>query len=133
MAIGMSSVVGVRALRAGDAWTVWLFEIFEGALFWLPMVALLVVFPDGLAVQATRQRRVGMVVLLVAGVAAAFELFVTHVGLGDVPDAVLPSPLPVAFVPLWVTDDVTLPLALVALAVALAGLVALPHIARRGA
>lgn len=84
MAIGMSSAVGVTALRMGDAWTAWLFDVFEGSLFWLPMTALLMVFPDGLAAQTARQRRLATVVLGAAGLVATLELFATRVSLGEV-------------------------------------------------
>lgn len=118
-----SSEVGVSAMRDGDVWLVWLLDVFEGSLLWLAMVALLVVFPDGLGAQSPRQRRVGRVLLAVAFAATALELFVTEVGVSDAGDVMLPSPLPVAFVPRAVAATMTLPVVWAALLVALAGLV----------
>ncbi len=118
-----SSEVGVSAIAAGDAWLVWLLDVFEGSLLWLLVAALLVVFPDGLAAQPPRHRRMGRAVLTVAGVATALELFATQVGVSDAGDAVLPSPLPFVFVPRWVTEDVTIAVVWIALSAALVGLV----------
>lgn len=116
-----SSEAGVVAIRAGDAWLVWLLDVMEGALLSLLVAALLVVFPDGLRAQTARQARTGRVVLTIAGAATFLQLFTTHVGVSDA-QAVLPSPLPLAFVPRAVSEDVLLLVAGVAVLVALGGL-----------
>lgn len=105
--------------RFGGAWMVWLLDVYEGSLFWLPVVALLVVFPDGLSAQTPRQRRVGRTVLAVA--AAVAELFVAEVRLAG--GELVPSPLSIAFLPTAVKDDVTITIEFAALVVAFAGMV----------
>lgn len=121
IAVSFSTEVGVAAIQAGAAWLVWLLDIGEGPLLWLLITALLVVFPDGLGAQAARQRRVGRAVLVVAVAAALPDPFVTTVGVSDAGAAVLPSPLPFAFVPRPVADATQM-LAWAALLAALVGL-----------
>ena len=119
--VGSSFADDWGRLRAGGPWVLWFFDMVEGSMFWLPMVAVLVVFPDGLAAQTSRQRRVGRWVLVVAVAAAVTELFVTEVtGAGGV---LVPSPISVAFVPRAVVDNVTVTLEFVALFVAFVGMV----------
>jgi len=117
-----SSSVGVSAMRAGDVWLVWLLDVAEGALFWALFAALLVVFPDGLGAQTQRQARIGRAVLAVAATATALQLFVTEVGVSDTGDSVVPSPLPIAFVPRPVSEDLLLLVTWCAVLVALIGL-----------
>lgn len=119
MAFGFST--DWERLRFGSPWMIWLLDMVEGSSFWLPMVALLVVFPDGLAAQTPRQRRWGRAVLVAAAAAAITELFVTPVGQSGV--VLVRSPLGVAFVPRFVKEGGTISIELAALAVALAGLV----------
>lgn len=123
LGIGFSTMLGVSAVAAGEAWLVWLLAVCEGLTF--PMfTALMVVFPDGLAAQAPRHRRVGRVALAAAVAMTALLAFVEQVGVAEADDAVLPSPLPFAFVPRGVADGgVTLALGFGALVVALVGLV----------
>lgn len=116
-----SSEVGVSAIRAGEAWLVWVLDLFEGSLLWLLVTALFVVFPDGLGAQTAHQRRVGRAVVVLAAVAALPDPFVTTVGVSDAGAAVLPSPLPFAFVPRPV-PDMTQILSWAALLAALVGL-----------
>ena len=123
LAIGFSTALGVSAVAAGEAWLVWLLSVCETLTF--PMfTALMVVFPDGLAAQAPRHRRVGRVALAVAVAITALLAFVEQVGVAEAGDAVLPSPLPFAFVPRGIADGgVTVALVFFAMAVALIGLV----------
>jgi hypothetical protein len=116
-----SSEAGVSAIRAGNAWLVWLLDVTEGALLSLLVAALLAVFPDGLRAQTARQARTGRVVLTVAGVATFLQLFTTHVGVSDA-QVVLPSPLPIAFVPRAVSEDLLPFVVWAAVPVTLAGL-----------
>lgn len=119
-----SSEVGVSAIAAGEAWLVWLLDVLEGSLLWLLFMALMVLFPDGLTAQAPRHRRVGRAVLTVAGAVTALELFVTQVGVSDAGAAVLPSPVPLAFIPRTVVEGgAWFMVTWIALLVALVGLV----------
>ena len=115
-----STEVGVSAVRAGEAWLLWLLDVFEGPL-WLLVTALLVVFPDGLGAQTVRQRRVGLFALAIAAAAVVPEPFKTHVTVSDAHGAMLPNPLPIAFVPPTI-DDHTQFVAWGALLIALAAL-----------
>jgi hypothetical protein len=120
------------ALREGDAWVVLLAQTLgEGALGWLPLVALFLVFPDGFAAQTARQRWVNRGVLAVAVAAAVAELFVRQVGLSGVP-GLLPNPLPFAVVPRSVLST-TGTIEILALAVAFVGLVVRHRSARAAA
>lgn len=84
-------------LRFGGPWMRWALDLFEGSLFWLPFVTLLVVFPDGLADRPRRQRVTGIVVIVVAVLATLAEMFVSQIGVEGVPTVA--SPVPFAFVP----------------------------------
>lgn len=107
--------------RSGDAWLVWLVDMYNGSLGWLPMVALLVVFPDGLAAQTRRQRRTGRVVLTAAVAATVTEALVAQVSRAN--NVLLPSPLPFGFVSRTVKDNVTISVVFAALIVAFVGMV----------
>ena len=118
--VGSSFADDWGRLRHGGPWVLWFFDIVEGSMFWLPMVAVLAVFPDGLAAQSARQRRVGRWVLVVATAAAVTELFVTEI---TGPHATtVPSPLSVAFVPRAFVDNVTITMEFAAFLVAFVGL-----------
>ena len=123
LAVGFSTTLGVSAVAAGEAWLVWLLSVCEGLTF--PTFAgLMVVFPDGLAAQSPRHRRVGRVALAAAGLTTVLLAFAAQVGVADAGDALLPSPLPFAFVPRGIADGgVTYALVFFAMAVALIGLV----------
>jgi hypothetical protein len=120
-AFAFSSAAGVSAVDAGDAWLVWLLDVAEGTLLWLLVAALLVTFPDGLSAQTPRHSRTGRVLLTIGGAATVLQVFVTHVGVSD-SQAVLPSPLPFAFVPRPLSEDVLLVVVLAVGLVALGGL-----------
>ena len=121
MGLGFSFSGDSGEPQSWGAWMLWLLDMSEGSLFWLPMVALLVVFPDGLAAQTPRQRRWGRAVLGIAAAAAVTELFVVQVGTAS--GVLVPSPLGIAFVPRAVKDNVTILIELAALAVAFAAMV----------
>lgn len=122
MAVGMAFSFGSDwgALRFGGAWMIWALNAFEGSLFWLPMIALLVVFPDGLAARPRPQRVTGRVIIAVAAVAVVLELLVDQVPLEG--GRAVANPLPVAVVPTGVADDLII-VTFVALAAAFAGMV----------
>ena len=122
VAVGMTFSFGSDwgAVRFGGPWMVWALDLFEGSLFWLPFVALLVVFPDGLAVRPRRQRVVGRVTISLAAAAVVPEMLVSDVGIEGA--RVVASPVPFAFLP-WGVEDVTLAVEFGALAVAFTGMV----------
>lgn len=103
--VSFSSEVGVAATRDGDAWLVWVLDVCEGASWAVLVAALLVLFPDGLGPRTPRQARTGRVVLVIGAAVAALTAFTTEVGVSDAHGAVLPSPLPAAFVPRPVSED----------------------------
>lgn len=122
-AFSFGSAVIDDVVRSGNPWTVWLIAVVgEGSLSWLPIVALLVVFPDGLGARTIRQRTVGRIVVTSAALAALAEVLAVRVGLDDM-NGVLANPLPVAFVPRAVTETVTVSIVIVALVVAFTGMV----------
>lgn len=81
------------------------------------------VFPDGLGARTPGQARAGRVLLSVGGLAATLTAFVTEVGVSDAGTAVLPSPLPFAFVPRPVSEDGLFVIVLAVLLIALAAFV----------
>lgn len=105
----------------GGPWTWWLLQTFTGSLFWLPLIALLTVFPDGPASQQRRQRRFGRGLVLVGAAMTLLEAFATRVGPAG---AMIPSPLgPVAVVPLtWLQAGGTTLISSAALVLAFVGL-----------
>jgi hypothetical protein len=107
-------------VQFGGPWMLWYLDVFQGSPAWLPLVALLVVFPDGLAAQTPRQRRIGRAVLAVAVAAAVVDVFVTEVGADG--GTLVPSPIGIAFVPRVVTDNITISVEFVALLVAFVGM-----------
>jgi len=118
MAFTFSSDWG--GIRFGDRWMVWLLDLVEGTVFWLPFTALLVVFPDGLGARTARQRTTGLMLIAVASAVVIPELLVTEVvGQGG---RLVPSPVGVAFLPVAV-ENVTSAVAFVALAAAFVGMV----------
>jgi hypothetical protein len=122
--------VGMSVTFAGDwgsvwfggPWMTWLLSSFTGSLFWLPIAALLVVFPDGLASQPPGQRRLGWSLLSVGAVMALLEVLASDVAgtqgvigpspLGDL--AVVPTSMLRGGVTTLVTD-ITLLIALIGL------------------
>jgi hypothetical protein len=118
MAVGITSAFANDwgRIRVGGPWMVWYADVIQGSLFWFVVVALLVVFPDGLSTRAPRRRRLGWAVLVVGAVAAAIELFATEVR--DAGGGLVPSPFPITFVPITVVDNITVSIEFVALLVA---------------
>lgn len=101
-------------------WQVFFQDVIEGSLFWYPMLALLVVFPDGLGSLTPKQRRMGRLLLAMGGVAVVLELLAREMKAGA---RVVPNPLGIGFVPPRITDSPTISVVFVALLLALGGLV----------
>lgn len=121
LAVGFSTALGASAVAAGEAWLVWLLSVCEGLT--LPtFAALMVVFPDGLAAQSPRHRRLGGVALAAAGLTTVLRAFAVQVGVADAGDVLLPNPLSFAFVPRGIADG-GVALEFFAMAVGLIGLV----------
>jgi hypothetical protein len=110
------------AVWFGGPWMWWLLQTYTGSLFWLPFIALLVVFPDGLASQPRRHRRFGIAVVLVGAAMTLLEALASRVGPVG---ATVPSPLGrLAVVPLtWLSTGGTTLVAGAALLLAFVGLV----------
>ena len=121
-AVGMAFTFGGDwgTTRFGGPWTVWLLDLSEGSLFWLPFVVLLVMFPDGLAARTRRQRLVGRTVVAAAAAAVIPEMLFSEVVVEG--GQLVPSPLGIAFVP-RTAEDVTIVVEFAALVVAFTGLV----------
>jgi len=110
------------AVWFGGLWMWWLLQTYTGSLFWLPFIALLAVFPDGLASQPRRHRRFGIAVVLVGAAMTLLEALASRVGPVG---ATVPSPLGrLAVVPLtWLSTGGTTLVAGAALLLAFVGLV----------
>lgn len=104
----------------GGAWLYWYLNSFGDWLGWPLWVALLVVFPDGLAGRTRRQQRVGQAVLAVVVSAVLARVLAT--GWRDELGTLISSPLAIAFVPRAISDAVH-DAALVVLLVAFVGMV----------
>ena len=98
--------VGIAFTFAGDwgevtlggPWVTWVQDIYQGSLFWLPLLWLLVAFPNGLSERPPRQRRFGQVLIAIGCIAVLAEVFVTEVS-GNGEDF-LPNPTGLGVVPL---------------------------------
>ena len=84
-----------------NPWVAYVTAVFQGSLFFASMVALLVVFPDGLRGRSRRQVRLAMVLLTVAAVPVALDLLASEI---VVEGTVAPNPLGVGFVSPVVAD-----------------------------
>lgn len=110
------------AATAGGPWLRLLVDKTQGSLFWLPIVWLLVWFPDGLRDRPRRQRVVGNALIGTTAFVCLVELLSEttrlDIGLQE------PSPLgPFAIVPRNASTDTVLVITLLAIVVAGAGLV----------
>lgn len=104
----------------GGEWLLLIEATYEGSPFWYPMIALLLVFPDGIRSQTPRQRRVAQVVLAIAAVPVVLETLAADVGVADSPS--IPNPLSIGFVPEPV-EEATIGVTILALAAAFVSLV----------
>lgn len=104
----------------GGAWVTWVQDFYQGSLFWLPMLWLLVAFPDGLAERPPRQRRFGRALITLGCLAVAAEVFVTEVSANG--EDFFPNPTGLGVVPLSVAQMAYVPL-FVAMVFGLVGLI----------
>jgi hypothetical protein len=97
------------------AWRAWMIDGgWLGNALGTTVVALVVLFPDGLAKRSVAQQRAGRAMIAVALVVTVLTMFPTEVGGGLVP-AVYPNPTGLGFIPTTVSDLliilVTIPIA----------------------
>jgi hypothetical protein len=120
-AIGMAKGFSVDWSEAAlNPWIVYLADLYEGSLFWLPMVALLAVFPDGFAGLTHLQGRFARVVIGVAVGATLVQALAVEVGPEGGP--MLANPTGWGFVSRPIVDGV-IGATILALLAAFAGLV----------
>lgn len=100
-------------------WILLIQGLYQGSWFWFPMLALFVVFPDGLVAQTRRQRRLGRILLFLGGLLVAVELLVDQVGTTE---ARVPNPLGIGFIPYEVTEW-TIGVLFIAMLIALGSLI----------
>jgi hypothetical protein len=96
MAASFSSDWGLQDSSSGPWWTL-VQDLYTGSLFWLPMVALLAVFPDGLPGLSRGQARHARAVVGLAAAATLAELLVAEVSVDEI--LLQPNPLGIGLVP----------------------------------
>jgi hypothetical protein len=103
-----------------SVWVAYIVAVFQGSLFFATMVALLVVFPDGLRGRSRRQLWLAAIVLTVAAAPVILDILASSIVLED---QVTPNPLGIGFVPPVVAEWSFLAVG-IALAVAFVALLA---------
>jgi hypothetical protein len=120
-AVGMAWGFSVDWTRAAPGpWIAYLADLYQGSLFWLPMVALLALFPDGYHGLASRHARLARVVVGVTVCATLVEALSVEIVAEGGP--VLANPTGLGIVPREIRELVIVA-TILALLAAFAGLV----------